>query len=199
MSNDLDLGFEISSIKKSSTIYKAGDYRFNVETIKLEWNQQEDIKTCNIRLAFVGGEYDGKKLFARHAVASTRGSTPEQKEKQAQMVGMGLDRIKELGAACGVSGSSVGPCIGQEVIARIAVNPAKGNYDESNDVKKYLAAPKQAASVKPAAVVGAGSFLAKKKAAEKAAEEAAKAAAEMTDVEAEESAHDANSEEAVPF
>jgi hypothetical protein len=201
MSDDLDLGFEISSIKKSSNVYKAGDYRFNVESIKLEWNKQEDIKTANIRLAFVGGEYDGKKLFARHAVASTRGDTAEQKEKQAQMVGMGLDRIKELGAACGVSGSNVGPCIGQEVIGRIAVSPAKGNFDESNDVKKYLPAPKQAASVKPAAVAGAGSFLAKKKAAEKAAAEAAKAAAEMTDVESEEAAHDAaNAEDSdLPF
>jgi hypothetical protein len=174
--DDLDLGFEISSIKKSSNVFKAGDYRFNVESIKLEWNKQEDIKTANIRLAFVGGEYDGKKLFARHPIASTRGDTAEQKEKQAQMVGMGLDRIKELGAACGVSGSNVGPCIGQEVIARIVVSPAKGNFDESNDVKKYLPAPKQAgAIVKPAAVAGAGSFLAKKKAAE-AAQKAAEAA-----------------------
>jgi hypothetical protein len=178
MSDDLDLGFEISSIKKSSNIFKAGDYRFVVETMKIEMNGTDTIKNLNVRLCFVGGEYDGKKLFARHPVGTTRTD-----EGMKTAVGMGLDRVKELGTACGVSGSNLAPCIGQEVIGRITISPAKGNFDESNDVKKYLAAPKQAASVKPAAVAGAGSFLAKKKAAEAAAA-AAKAAADEAEAAA---------------
>jgi hypothetical protein len=168
--DDLDLGFEISSIKKSSNVFKAGDYRFVVETMKIEMNGTDTIKNLNVRLCFVGGEYDGKKLFARHPVGTTRTD-----EGMKTAVGMGLDRVKELGTACGVSGSNLAPCIGQEVIGRIAISPAKGNFDESNDVKKYLPAPKQSATVKPAAVAGAGSFLAKKKAAE-AAQKAAEAA-----------------------
>jgi hypothetical protein len=196
MSDDLDLGFEVKSIVKSSNVYKGGDYRALVETMKIEMNTAETIKNLNVRLSFVGGEYDGKKLFARHPVGTTRTD-----EGMKTAVGMGLDRVKELGTACGVSGSNLAPCIGQEVIIRIVITPAKGNFDESNDVKKYLPAPKQTATVKPAAVTGAGSFLAKKKAAEKAAAEAAKAAAEMTDVESEEAAHDAaNAEDSdLPF
>jgi len=187
--NDLDLGFEISSIKKSSNVYPKGRYRALVESMKIEMNGNDTIKNLNVRLAFIGGALDGKKLFARHPVGTTRTD-----EGMKTAVGMGLDRVKELGTACGVSGSNLAPCIGQEVEIDLAVNPAKGNFDESNDVKKYLAAPKQAASVKPAAVAGAGSFLAKKKAAEAAAAaavEAAKAAA----AEAEAAA----SEEDLPF
>jgi hypothetical protein len=172
MSDDLDLGFEISSIKKSSNVFKAGDYRFVVETMKIEMNGTDTIKNLNVRLCFVGGEYDGKKLFARHPVGTTRTD-----EGMKTAVGMGLDRVKELGTACGVSGSNLAPCIGQEVIGRIAISPAKGNFDESNDVKKYLPAPKLAATVKPAAGAGAGSFLAKKKAAEALAKAQADAAA----------------------
>jgi hypothetical protein len=169
--DDLDLGFEISSIKKSSNVYPKGRYRAVVESMKIEMNKDDTIKNLNVRLAFVGGALDGKKMFARHPIGTTRTD-----EGMKTAVGMGLDRVKELGTACGVSGSNLAPCVGMDVEIDLAVNPAKGNFDESNDVKKYLPAPKQAgAIVKPAAVAGAGSFLAKKKAAE-AAQKAAEAA-----------------------
>lgn len=180
--NDLDLGFEVSTIKKSSNVYEGGEYRFLVESMKLEWNTAETIKNLNIRLSFVGGKYDGKKLFSRHPVATTL-----EKEGMKTAVGTGLDRVKELGTACGVGGSNLAPCIGQEVIGRITVTPAKGNYDESNDVRKYLPAPKQATPaklaplVKPAVAAGStAAIIAKKKAADaaKAAAEAAALAAE---------------------
>lgn len=181
--NDLDLGFEVSSIKKSSNVYPKGRYRVVVETLKLEWNTAETIKNLNVRLAFVGGQYDGKKMFARHPVATTRTD-----DGMKTAVGMGLDRVKELGEACGVSGSNLAPCIGKEVEIELGVNPAKGQYDESNDVKKYLAVKAGTtvaaggASAK-AATSSAPTFLAKKKAAEAAAA-AAKAAAEAAAAEA---------------
>jgi hypothetical protein len=186
--NDLDLGFEVSSIKKSSNVYPKGRYRCVVETMKIEWNTAETIKNLNVRLAFVGGDLDGKKVFARHPVATTRSD-----DGMKTAVGMGLDRVKELGTACGVSGSNLGPCIGQEVEIELGVTPAKGGYDESNDVKKYLPAPKTGAA-KPgagakAATSSAPTFLAKKKAAEAAAA-AAKAAAEAAAKAAEDAEND---------
>jgi hypothetical protein len=97
-------------------------------------------------------------------------------------VGIGLDRVKELGTACGVGGSNLAPCVGQEVIVRLGITPAKGNFDEQNDVKKYLPAPKvaQVAKLAPLAPKPAGStaaIIAKKKAADELAKAQAAAAA----------------------
>lgn len=173
--NDLDLGFEVNAIKKSSNVYPAGDYRCTVESMKLEMNTAETIKNLNVRLAIVDGELAGKKIFARHPVGTTRTD-----DGMKMAVGMGLDRVKELGTACGVGGSNLAPCIGQEVIVRLSVTPPKGNFDEQNDVKKYLAAPKVAQSATLAPLKTAGStaaILAKKKAADELAKAQAAAAA----------------------
>ena len=186
--NDLDLGFEISSITKSSNVYPAGDYRCTVESMKLEMNTAETIKNLNIRLSIVDGDKAGKKIFARHPVGTTRTD-----EGMKTAVGMGLDRVKELGTACGVGGSNLAPCVGQEVIVRLGITPAKGNFDEQNDVKKYLPAPKVqqvpklAPLSKPAGSTAA--ILAKKK----AADELAKAQAAAAELEAE------SDEEEMPF
>lgn len=186
--NDLDLGFEVSSIKKSSTVYPAGDYRCTVESMKLEMNTAETIKNLNVRLTIGEGPLAGRKIFARHPVGTTRTD-----DGMKTAVGMGLDRVKELGEACGVGGSNLAPCIGQEVIVRLGVTPAKGNFDEQNDVKKYLPAPKvaQAAKLAPLAPKpgSTAAILAKKKAAD------ALAAAQAAAAEAEAAAPD----EDLPF
>ena len=177
--NDLDIGIEVNAIKKSTNVWPAGDYRCTIEAMKLEMNTAETIKNLNVRLCIAEGELAGKKIFARHPVATTRTD-----DGMKMAVGMGLDRIKELGTACGVGGSNLSPCLGQEVIVRLGITPPKGNFDESNDVKKYLPAPKvaQAATLAPLKPAGSSpAFLAKKKAADAAkaaAEAAALAAAE---------------------
>ena len=76
------------------------------------------------------------------------------------MVASSLERVKELGTACGVSGSDLAPCIGKEIDVTIGVDKAKGDYPEKNKVTKYAAAkaPAAKASAAPA-------FLGKKKAA----------------------------------
>lgn len=195
--NDLDLGFEVSSIKKSSNVYPKGRYRVVVETLKLGWNTAETIKNLNVRLCFVGGPLDGKKVFARHSVATTRTD-----DGMKTAVGMGLDRVKELGEACGVSGSNLAPCIGKEVEIDLAVTPAKGGYDESNDVKKYHVVSKSAGAAKSGdgakAASSAPTFLAKKKAAEAAAA-AAKAAAEAAAAAAEEGGDASTDDSDLPF
>jgi hypothetical protein len=178
--NDLDLGFEVSAIVKSKNVFPAADYRCTVETMKLEMNTAETIKNLNVRLAIVDGPLAGKKIFARHPVFTTRTD-----DGMKTAVGMGLDRVKELGTSCGVSGSNLAPCIGQEVIVRLAITPAKGNFDEQNDVKKYLPAPKvaQAATLAPLKPAGGSTaaIIAKKKAADELAKAQAAAAAAEAD------------------
>ena len=203
MDNDLDLGFEVSSIQKSSNVYPAGDVRCLVESMKLEMNTAETIKNLNVRLSIVEGPLTGKKIFARHPVGTTRTD-----DGMKTAVGMGLDRVKELGTACGVGGSNLAPCIGQEVIVRLGITPAKGNFDEQNDVKKYLPAPKvaQAAKlaplVKPAVAAGStAAILAKKKAADaaKAAAEAAALAAEAATEDDHDDPASAENDDGLPF
>lgn len=171
---DLDLGFEVSSITKSSTVYPAADYRCNVDSMKLEMNTAETIKNLSVRLSIVDGALAGKKIFARHPVGTTRTD-----DGMKTAVGMGLDRVKELGTACGVGGSNLAPCVGQEVIVRLAVNPPKNGYDEQNDVKKYLTAPKvaQAPKLAPKPLGSTAAILAKKKAADELVKAQAAAAA----------------------
>jgi hypothetical protein len=193
--NDLDLGFEINSITKSSNVYPAADYRCTVESMKLEMNTAETIKNLNIRLSIVDGDKAGKKIFARHPVGTTRTD-----DGMKTAVGMGLDRVKELGTACGVGGSNLAPCVGQEVIVRLGITPAKGNFDEQNDVKKYLPAPKvaQVAKLAPLAPKPAGStatIIAKKK----AADELAKAQAAAAALEHGEPADGADEDSDLPF
>ncbi len=197
--DDLDLGFEVSAIVKSSNVYPAADYRCTVESMKLEWNTAETIKNLNIRLSIVEGDKAGKKIFARHPVATTRTD-----DGMKTAVGMGLDRVKELGTACGVGGSNLAPCIGQEVIVRLGITPAKGNFDEQNDVKKYLVAPKVAQAPKlqpkPAGAGSTATIIAKKKAADALAK--AQADAKAAEAEADGDAPTSDGfvdEDALPF
>ena len=153
MSN-LDIGINVSDIKKApSNVYPPQTARMIVETMSLEMNKDDSIKNLNVRLAFVGGALDGRKLFVTHPIASTR-------EKMRDMVASSLERVKDLGLACGVSSSDLAPCIGKEIDVTIGVDKAKGDYPEKNKVMKYAAAkaPAKAPSAAPA-------FLAKKKAA----------------------------------
>ncbi len=141
----LDLGYEIGSIKKSSNVHPAGEFEFEVQRGKITLNKTEDIKTVELTLVNVETQ---RRVFARHPIASTR-------ETMGGMVAAGNDRIKELGDATGVSGSSLAPIIGQRVRAVIAIKDGKNGYEESNEVRKYkpttsaVAAPASTPSGKP--------------------------------------------------
>lgn len=172
--SDLDIGINVSDIKKApSNVYPAQTARMLVEAMSIEMNKDDTIKNLNVRLAFVGGALDGRKLFISHPIASTR-------EKMRDMVASSLERVKDLGMACGVSSSDLAPCIGKEIDVTIGVDKAKGDYPEKNKVTKYAAAKA------PVTATKAPAFMAKKKAAAPVvaapvAEEAAPAAEEEND------------------
>jgi len=152
--SDLDIGINVSDIKKApSNVYPSQTARMLVETMSLEMNKDDTIKNLNVRLAFVGGALDGRKLFVTHPIASTR-------EKMRDMVASSLERVKDLGMACGVSSSDLAPCIGKEIDVTIGVDKAKGDYPEKNKVTKYSAAKAPAAKA-----TTAPAFMAKKKTA----------------------------------
>lgn len=132
----LDLGYEIATIKKSSNVHPAGEFEFEIQRGKITLNKAEDIKTLELTLVNVETQ---KRVFARHPFASTRPT-------MAGMVAAGNDRIKELGEATGVAGSSIAPMIGQRVRAVVKVKEARGDYPESNEVSRYKPVTAPAAS-----------------------------------------------------
>lgn len=124
---DLDLGYEISTIKKSSNVHPAGEFDFEIQRMKFSMNKAEDIKTLEITLVNTETQ---RRVFARHPIASTR-------DTMAGMVANGNDRVRELGEATGVSGSNLAPMIGQIVRAVIVVKEGKNGYEDSNEVRRY--------------------------------------------------------------
>lgn len=169
MSN-LDIGINVSDIKKVSNVFPAQLARMRIDSMALEMNKTDDIQNLNLRLTFVGGPLDGKKMFVQHPVKSTRPT-------MVDMVASSLERVKELGEACGVSGSDLAPCLHKEIDVTIGITKAKGDYPAKNQVNKY-APPKAAAKTSTAPA-----FMAKKKAAPapKAEEPAAEAPADPAD------------------
>jgi len=148
----LDIGINVSDIKKVSNVFPAQLARMRVDSMSLEMNKTDDIQNLNLRLTFVGGPLDGRSMFVQHPVKSTRPTMTD-------MVASSLERVKELGEACGVSGSDLAPCLHKEIDVTIGVSKPKGDYPAKNQVNKYATpkAPAKAASTAPA-------FLAKKKA-----------------------------------
>lgn len=146
----LDLGYDISTIKKSSNTHPAGEFEFEIQRMKMSQNKAEDIKTLEITLVNVETQ---KRVFARHPFASTRPT-------MAGMVAAGNDRIKELGEATGVAGSNVAPMIGKTVRAVVVVKEGKNGYEDSNEVRRYK--PTTTAPVASAPATSRPGFMAKK-------------------------------------
>lgn len=124
---DLDLGYDISSIKKSSNTHPDGEFEFEIQRMKFSLNKAEDIKTLEITLVNVETQ---RRAFIRHPFSSTR-------ETMKGMVEKGNDRIRELGDATGIAGSNLAPMIGKRVRAVITTKAGSGGYEDSNEVRRY--------------------------------------------------------------
>lgn len=130
--DDLALDFVPAEVKRTNDIVPAGDYLVEVETIKAKANGDEDIVNFCPTLVIVEGQYEGRKIFARHCGKTTR--TGEKAEKMLQI---GKAQLGELARACGVADANLRPCIGQRVIAKVAVRKGSNGYEDSNQVNGY--------------------------------------------------------------
>lgn len=130
----LELDFVPAEVKKENTIVPAGKYLVRVSKVELGTNDDGDIQTAKIQLTILEGDYERRKIFARHCVKTTRPG-----DNMQTMQRMGREQLGELMRAAGVGGSSLAPLKDAEVIVKVTVSPARGRYDESNDVKGYEA------------------------------------------------------------
>jgi len=160
----LALDFDVASVERRPSSFDplpAGDYPFTVSKIEAKKTRDEQSVQANVELTVDEGEHKGRKVWTRITLRTIRTD-----EKGQQMLEIGKRQSAELADACGVTGMSLSPCIGCQIIGKLKVRPAANGYDASNDVvafKPRHAAPAIAAS-KPAAPVAANKpgFMARK-------------------------------------
>lgn len=148
--DETGLGFNASEIEKKIEVLPAGNYPVVIEKATLRYNEPGDIRSANLQLVVTSGEFERRKIFARHAVATTRQGRKldSGEDSMGVMVRIGKEGLGELFRACGVGGASLAPLVGKECIVRLTVRPARDQYDESNDVKGYK--PKAGQKTAPA-------------------------------------------------
>lgn len=149
----LALDFDPATVERRPSSFDplpAGDYPFTVSKIEAKKTRDEQSVQANVELTVDDGEHKGRKVWTRITLRTIRTD-----EKGQQMLDIGKRQAAELQDACGVTGMSLSPCVGCQIVGKLKVRPAANGYDASNDVVAFkpragVAAPVVAAS-KPAA------------------------------------------------
>ena len=151
----LALDFDPATVERRPSSFDplpAGDYPFTVSKIEAKKTRDEQSVQANVELTVDDGEHKGRKVWTRITLRTIRTD-----EKGQQMLEIGKRQAAELQDACGVTGMSLSPCVGAQIVVKLKVRPAANGYEASNDVVAFkvragIAAPVAAAS-KPAASV----------------------------------------------
>jgi hypothetical protein len=148
----LALDFDVASVERRPSSFDplpAGDYPVTVSKIEAKKTRDEQSVQANVELTVDDGDHRGRKIWTRITLRTIRTD-----EKGQQMLDIGKRQSAELADACGVTGMSLSPCVGAQIVVKLKVRPAANGYDASNDVVAFKAragaAPVAAAS-KPAA------------------------------------------------
>jgi hypothetical protein len=149
----LALDFDPATVERRPSSFDplpAGDYPFTVSKIEAKKTRDEQSVQANVELTVDDGEHKGRKVWTRITLRTIRTD-----EKGQQMLEIGKRQAAELQDACGVTGMSLSPCVGAQIVVKLKVRPAANGYEASNDVVAFkvragIAAPVAAAS-KPAA------------------------------------------------
>jgi hypothetical protein len=150
----LALDFDVSSVERRPSSFDplpAGDYPVTVSKIEAKKTRDEQSVQASLELTVDDGDHKGRKIWTRITLRTIRTD-----EKGQQMLDIGKRQAAELADACGVTGMSLSPCVGAQIVVKLKVRPAANGYDASNDVVAFkpragvVAAPVAVAS-KPAA------------------------------------------------
>ena len=166
--DSMDLGFDTATIDAPSyDLLPPGRYRVCCTSAKVQPSKNNPTTImANVEETIVDdGPHRGRKIWSRYVVAHADG----------KVMARGRADVTRMLAAYGVSGSSLAPVLDRECIAAVDVEPAKGEWEAKNKIKRREAiagqvpsAPKPAAAsvggaaaARPAA--GAPAFLQKRK------------------------------------
>ena len=112
-----------------------GDYDVIVDKAEVKETNDGTGKYMSLQLKVEGPTQAGRVLFDMVAISTT--SNEEGKKKWVQI---GHQKLKGLCGATGVSKPNDSQIfVGKRAKASVTVRPARGDYDASNEVKRYSA------------------------------------------------------------
>lgn len=164
-----ELGFDVGAVEVTPTydLIPPGRYRVACTGAKVAPSKNNPSTTlAQIEETIVDEDSPlrGRKIWSRYVVAHADG----------KVMARGRQDVARLMSAYGVGGTNLSPCVGRECIASVDIQPAKGEWEAANRVKRRELTGGQApvgasTSSTPApakAKASAPSFLSKRKQAE---------------------------------
>lgn len=163
--DSMDLGFDTSTVEAPSfDLLPPGRYRVACTSAKVQPSKNNPTTVmATVEETIVDDEspHRGRKIWSRYVVAHADG----------KVMARGRADVVRMLAAYGVSGTSLAPVLGRECVAAVDVEPAKGDWEARNKVKRRepiagqpSSMPKAAAPSAPKPAAGnAPAFLAKRK------------------------------------
>lgn len=151
--DSMDLGFDTSTVEAPSfDLLPPGRYRVTCSSAKVQPSKNNPSTVMAVVEETICDDespHRGRKIWSRYVVAHEDG----------KVMARGRADVVRMLAAYGVSGSSLAPVLGRECIAAVDVEPAKGDWEARNKIKRREAVAGQmgapivagAPSAKPAA------------------------------------------------
>ncbi len=144
--NSTALGFNVEDVAAPSfDLLPPGRYQVACTSAKVQPSKNNPSTVlANIEETIVEGDHAGRKIWSRYVVAHADG----------KVMARGRADVVRMMAAYGVGGGDLAPCVGRECLAAVDVEPAKGDWEARNKIKKREAVAGQAPSAptaKPAA------------------------------------------------
>lgn len=141
MSNQSDFGddFDPTTEKKRSGVVPAGDYRCLVEECKIKPSKKGEYDVVNVTLSILDGEFINRKIFCRFNFKWIARKAATKKQETAVQIGRG--EFAELCRAVGLGKpKSCDELTMKTVLARVKIKKGDENYDDQNEVKKFMEA-----------------------------------------------------------
>lgn len=143
--DSMDLGFDTSTVEAPSyDLLPPGRYRVTCSSAKVQPSKNNPTTLmASIEETICDDEspHRGRKIWSRYVVAHEDG----------KVMARGRADVVRMLAAYGVSGSSLAPVLGRECVAAVDIEPAKGDWEARNKIKKREAVAGQVNAPMPAA------------------------------------------------
>jgi hypothetical protein len=144
------LGFNVEDVEAPSfDLLPPGRYQVACSSAKVQPSKNNPSTVlANVEETIVDGAHAGRKIWSRYVIAHADG----------KVMARGRADVVRLMSAYGVGGGDLAPCVGRECVAAVDVEPAKGDWEASNKIKKREAiagAPMPKPAARPAGAAAA--------------------------------------------
>jgi hypothetical protein len=136
------LGFNVEDVQAPSfDLLPPGRYQVACTSAKVQPSKNNpSTALANIEETIVDGDHAGRKIWSRYVVAHADG----------KVMARGRADVVRMMSAYGVGGGDLAPCVGRECIAAVDIEPAKGDWEARNKIKRREAIAGAVPAAKPA-------------------------------------------------